>query len=286
MSNPFERYCGVTVNAALGTLRLPRTAIDAAQLRRLVVAGRMAAIAARFAVGRQMGVAGARFVKHPAHEALSAGRVAMRVGTQSLRLGQPAAVSPSSRTKSQNLAPGSERPDWPVQRVAMGGSGLFADAPGRRVGAVAARLGGTAVGGGTAFVSRFRLGAGGIRAGLNRFAVRLGAEAQSAAKSAIRVGGNDKIAAVGRRQLTAVSGIARRSVAPVNHASSTARQQGGVPVAASNEQMGGTAGNNQSRDMQRKLSDRLVREALLPPAAASGFDTRLGPDWHGVGSLW
>lgn len=44
-----------------------------------------------------------------------------------------------------------------------------------------------------------------------------------------------------------------------------------------------TALDARSADM--KLTERLSRFALLPPAGASGFDTRMGPDWHGVGSF-
>ncbi len=79
-----------------------------------------------------------------------------------------------------------------------------------------------------------------------------------------------------------LGGVAR-SVAPVE-GGAVARARESRPGAASTA-MPARMGAEQGWDAQRWLGERMVRQASLPPAAANGFDTRMGPDWHGVGSF-
>ena len=149
------------------------------------------------------------------------------------------------------------------------------------------RHGGTAMRGvATSVGGRRRLPGSNTGRRVTRAAIGVGTAAQLASSRAGESGGAAaKIAAAGRNQVPAGNGIARRSVAPVNQGIVGMRQSIAGPKGAADEQSRSTIGNNRSRDILRSFGDRLARQASLPPSAASGFDTRLGPDWHGVGSL-
>lgn len=76
-----------------------------------------------------------------------------------------------------------------------------------------------------------------------------------------------------------------RQIAPINRPSMTPRQTFAASTQLYEDTSRG-ASKGGGKDALRSFGERLTRQALLPPAAANGFDTRLGPDWYAVGSLW
>jgi len=269
VNDALERACGMAAGVGRQALRLPRQAARAGELRRLVAAGRW-------------GVTVARFVTRAGAEVAATRRTGRKAVAGAVGLGRGGVFAAAGGARKLRA----ECENGAVELATELSAEQKVQAAGRRV-AAAVRLGGIRARRESVNQTEPRVSGGGsARESVSCAAAMLGAGARNVARSAALSGPNETIAAARRVWLPSVAAIARRSVAPVGQNGSVSRQRATAPVAVAEETARAAVDNSRARDLPRKLSDRLARQASLPPAAASGFDTRLGPDWHGVGSLW